>query len=108
MKKKYTIEDCQKIANLKGGDCLSKEYIKAIIPMIWQCKEKHIWEAPFNSILNQGHWCWRCSPMAKNVPENCKTFRYTIEFCQKIAKERGGECLSIKYKNCKGKFILEM
>jgi hypothetical protein len=45
--KKYTIEDCKKIAQERGGECLSTEYIDIFTKYSWKCENDHKWE--FNS-----------------------------------------------------------
>jgi len=86
---KKTIEECRKIAQERGGECLSTEYKNAHTKMKWKCKEGHEWEAKFNNIKNQNQWCIKCSGYLK----------HTIQKCQKVARERDGLCLSTEYKN---------
>jgi hypothetical protein len=83
---KLTLKDCQDVAKLKGGKCLSKKYINSNTKMKWQCKEGHIWEATSASVRSKT-WCPTCGGYT----------RKTIEDAQKIAEERGGKCLSKKY-----------
>ena len=82
-----SIDECKEIAISKGGKCLSKKY-KSRKNLKWQCAEGHIWMAP-GVRIKSGAWCKKC---ASNKP-------LTIEEMQKIAEERGGKCLSKKYKN---------
>jgi len=42
MSKKLTLEDCNKIALEKDGECLSSEYINSQTRMKWRCKKGHI------------------------------------------------------------------
>jgi hypothetical protein len=86
---KYTLNDCIKAAILNDDVCLSKIYVSSEEKMKWQCKKNHIWEASFDSIINCFSWCPYCSGLYNN----------NIELCHKIAKNRGGECLSVEYKN---------
>ncbi|MBU0627620.1 MAG: hypothetical protein KKC75_00380, partial [Nanoarchaeota archaeon] len=57
---KPTIQDMQRLAKAKGGECLSKKYVNANTHLMWKCKDKHIWEAT-PSTLKSGHWCRLCS-----------------------------------------------
>lgn len=91
--KKHSIESCKKTARDKGGNCLSDNYINNMSKIKWQCKEGHIWFTSYNSIL-RGSWCAECSGLK----------RYTIEDCKKTAKKRGGDCLSVEYKNKNTKY----
>lgn len=85
---KTTIEDMQKIARAKGGQCSSREYVRDNARLLWQCKEGHQWEAVPNNI-KRGRWCPVCARMRNG----------TIEEMQGIAEERGGKCLSEEYRN---------
>lgn len=75
----------QKMAENKGGKCLSKKYYGATKKLIFQCKRGHIFKhTPQN--IKKGNWCLRCA-----------TLKYTIRDMQKLAEKRGGKCLSEKY-----------
>ena len=87
-KEKLTIEEMRKIAEARGGICLSTKYINIATRLKWQCKERHIWEASPQSV-SRGNWCLKCSGKEK----------LTIEEMRKIAKKLGGKCLSDKYIN---------
>jgi len=57
---KKTMEDMHKLAEVRGGKCLSKEYINSKTKLIWQCKNRHEWEAnPHN--IQSGKWCPVCA-----------------------------------------------
>jgi len=90
---KLAIEEMQKIAKERNGECLSKEYINIDTKLRWRCKEGHEWEATPYHIKNREQWCPHCAGKVK----------LTIENMQEIAKERGGECLSKEYINSKTK-----
>jgi hypothetical protein len=85
---KITILDMQRIAKKRGGQCLSVKYINSHTKLAWQCKDGHQWEST-PAIIKQGSWCPVCGGTQKN----------TIEEMKKIAKKRGGQCLSVKYIN---------
>ena len=87
-KLKGNIEECQKFAIKKEGECLSEKYINSHTKMKWKCKEGHQWKTIF-SIIKRGSWCPKCTG----------TQRLTLEECQNVAKERSGKCLSTKYTN---------
>jgi hypothetical protein len=88
-KRCLTIEECQKVAQERGGECISTEYVNCDVKLKWRCSENHEWMAVFYHIKNYNAWCPHCVGTAK----------LTIEECQKVAQERGGECLSTEYKN---------
>jgi len=85
-KRKSTIEEMQEIAESKGGKCLSERYINSQTKLKWQCAKGHIWDAVPSSVVTRT-WCPICYG---NRPS-------TIEEMQKLAKERGGECLSKEF-----------
>lgn len=87
---KFTLKDCQLLAESKDGTCLSEEYINDHTNMKWKCKEDHIWETKF-SIINIGCWCPICS--GNQVK--------TLEDAKKVAEEKEGECLSTEYINAR-------
>ena len=97
-RKKYTIESCQQIAEERGGECLSEEYVNCDKLIKWKCKEGHEWDAVFTSIKNRKSWCKICCHISSS-----KKQMHSINLCQQIAEERGGECLSGIYEGCKKK-----
>jgi hypothetical protein len=84
---KLTIEEMCQIAIVRGGNCLSKKYTNSYIKLRWKCKSNHTWWATPQDVKNSKSWCPYCMKRA----------RLTIERLQKIAKHRGGICLSDKY-----------
>jgi len=96
-KQKHTLEICQKIAEGRGGKCLSTQYKNKEIKMLWECRKKHKWETTFGNIKNQNQWCSECAGNKK----------LTLEICQKIAEKKNGKCLSTEYKNIDTKILWE-
>lgn len=88
-RKFHTIDGMQRLAEKRGGDCLSRCYFNTVTKLTWQCKEGHIWEAPPDSII-RGSWCRECL-MVKQ--------RKSMDEVHRIAKDAGLECLSTSYKN---------
>jgi hypothetical protein len=52
--------EMQKIANKRGGKCLSKFYVDSNTKLRWRCKSGHIWESSPASI-KAGRWCHKCA-----------------------------------------------
>jgi thiol-disulfide isomerase/thioredoxin len=92
MPSKDTIVELKKLAESKGGKCLSDVYINSKTKLLWECQKGHTWETVLGSI-KQGHWCPVCAGTAK----------YTIEQVQSFADLRGGICLSDTYSNSRTK-----
>jgi len=87
MNTKLTIQHMRKIAREHGGKCLSDKYVTMKTKLLWQCNNGHQWKAQ-PSDVSHGHWCPYCAGNAKR----------TIGEMQKLAEEKGGKCLSKKYK----------
>jgi len=93
---KLTIGEMQQIAKKRGGKCLSEKYTNNQTKLLWECSEEHQWKAIPNNI-KRGSWCPKCSGSEK----------LTIDDMQNAAEERGGKCLSKKYKNARLKLFWE-
>lgn len=59
-----SIQDLQRVAELHGGQCLSKEYNNAIALMLWRCRYGHEFYRQWNKV-QQGYWC-----TVKNCEDN--------------------------------------
>ena len=94
-KKKLTIAIAHGVAKVKGGKCLSNEYVNGATKMLWECDKSHQWTASFDSIRR--HWCPECSRNKKP----------SLVEITKIAEARNGKCLSTKYVNCETKMLWE-
>jgi len=92
----YSLADMREIAKSNGGKCLSKSFSRLRDKLLWSCKLGHQWEATANNVV-RGSWCPFCAGNVLN----------TLETYKAIARERGGECLSKKYKNNKTKLLFE-
>lgn len=56
-----SLESCRSLAESKGGKCLSTIYKNKKEPMLWECAEKHKWQAPLDSVKHNDTWCPACS-----------------------------------------------
>lgn len=87
-KLRYTINEMQEFALKKGGFCISKINKSQSNQFLWQCKNGHKWVATPTKMKQRKYFCARCmgrKPSQKDL--------------YKIAKKRGGTCLSTKYIN---------
>lgn len=75
------------IAQARGGACLSAAYVNSQTHLRWRCAEGHEWAAQPATIAT-GRWC-----------PTCADTRLGIDFMRKLARERGGRCLSKEYVN---------
>ena len=84
--RRLTLEGMRRIAESRGGRCLSEHYWNNATKLEWRCSEGHGWSAtPLQ--VKKGHWCPFCARVA----------RLTLHELQRIAVRRGGKCLSIEY-----------
>lgn len=83
-----TLDEIREKAVGRGFVLLSDEYNGTNEKLHWKCFVDHEWCATPNKIFNEGTGCPRCAGQGK-----------TIEDMQLIAKLRGGQCLSLEYKN---------
>jgi hypothetical protein len=101
MSKKLTIEEMQVLAENIGSRCLSKIYVNSHTKLTWECSDGHQWKArPVD--IKRGHWCPVCAKEKKGASQ-----RLDIEAMERIAKLKGGKCLSSSYKNSKTKLLWE-
>lgn len=59
--RKWTIEEFQKIAEARGGKCLSTEYIDCFTPLDFICKEGHVFKGIPTNVKKKGAWCTYCN-----------------------------------------------
>jgi len=71
--KLHSLEEVQKIAGDKAGNCLSTKYQSR---MRFSCSLGHEWEATASNIINSGSWCSICS--SSLYERICRLFFETI------------------------------
>lgn len=83
----------RRLAIEHGGACLSNEYVNSKTKLRWSCAEGHEWEAlPQN--VKRGHWCLICGNKRQGRQK-----ANSVEAARKLARTKGGECLSAEYVN---------
>jgi len=87
------LEEMRRLANARGGACLSKHFVDNRTKLHWRCAEGHEWRAIPQNVVRD-HWCMICGNERQG-----RLKAHTIEMMRKIAAERGGECLSEIYRN---------
>ncbi|NOU95914.1 hypothetical protein GC093_22205 [Paenibacillus sp. LMG 31456] len=88
MTKKQTIEDMHKLAEVRGGRCLSDKYINSQTKLTWECADGHTWDA-VPAKVKFSSWCRVCAGGEKS----------TIVQMRELAQAKGGKCLSQHYIN---------
>jgi hypothetical protein len=95
---KHTIKECKNIAKSKNGVCLSTIYENYNSKLEWKCNVCNtVWKTSLHNV-NSGKWCPECGKVKRGL-NNPR--RLNLELCKKIAKDRGGQCLSEKYEGNK-------
>jgi len=84
------IKELQDYALSKNGKLLSTEYINAHYNYIWECNNKHQWEANWNNIKTKNQWC-----------PDCARFK-TEKICRNILEEK------LNYKLNKQRFYYDI
>lgn len=82
--KRLSLDDMRAIARERGGECLATSYTNERVPVRWRCAEGHVWIARSGNVRRAGSWC----------PECAWGSRLSLADVRRIARERGGECLS--------------
>lgn len=82
-----TLDEMRAIAEERGGVVLSKRY-RPGDKVRWRCAEGHTWSAK-PSQVKAGTWCPTCA----------RAPRYSLEDMQEVARRRGGECLSKRFRS---------
>jgi hypothetical protein len=86
--RRLTLDEMQRLAETRGGRCLSKCCLNGKSKLVWRCSADHQWSATASQV-KQGHWCPFCARVA----------RLTLHELQQIAARKGGQCLSLEYAN---------
>jgi len=84
-----TIEMLHDYAKLKGGKCLSTEYVGMSDHHDWECEHGHRWGSFWGNMKFKQSWCPVCAGCAK--PDISELHEY--------AESKGGKCLSTEYIN---------
>ncbi len=85
------LAEMQQVAELKGGQCLSKKYITARSSYLWSCEKGHNWKTNYDNV-KRGYWCKKCADEKTAKSKMCK-----IEEIRKMAKDKGFVFLSNTY-----------
>lgn len=86
--RKSSLKEMRRLANKRGGTCISRRYVNSRVQLRWRCRYGHQWKAmPTN--VGKGSWCPTC---AHRRP-------LTLREMRALAARRGGECVSDQYVN---------
>ena len=90
-KLRLSVKHLHAAAKQHGGKCLSKEYKYANTRYLWRCAENHEWLATLTNVKT-GTWCPHCAGRCQD-----------IEDMRRLAKERGGDCISKEFRGMRSK-----
>jgi hypothetical protein len=93
---KHTLSMIQDYANNKNGRLLSTTYVNSKEKLLWECENKHTWEACWNSV-NHNSWCPACYFNRNN----------NINRLQDAASAKGGRLISLSYNKLTDKLLWE-
>ncbi|MFC4702621.1 hypothetical protein ACFPAA_02915 [Paraburkholderia caffeinitolerans] len=79
----------QVLAQAWHGSCLSAEFPGADVPLEFECAAGHRFQMLIHG-LRLGHWCHACAYDRATL--------HTLDEAHTIAAQRGGECLSRRYR----------
>ena len=85
--RRATLAALHALAAARGGECLSPEAGRKTDPHRWRCARGHEWSTTPSALL-QGNWCPTCA--GRNT--------VTIATLQELARSRGGECLTLRFR----------
>jgi thiol-disulfide isomerase/thioredoxin len=74
-----------KVAEKKGGKCISKKYTSVREYLKWKCSKGHIWKAKYNTVAKNDVWCPKCHDQDQ------------LDALKLIAKNNSGKFLSPKF-----------
>lgn len=75
------------IADERGGQCLSGQYVTGAHKYKWRCEQGHQFEATMDSAYTS--WCWICADKGSEP--------VGYDRLVKLANTRGGKCISPEY-----------
>ncbi len=89
--RKRSIEEAERVAAARNGECLTRVYKNGKTPLRWKCHKGHEWQASLVNVSNKGSWCPFCSGRRGR----------TLRQLQEAAAAKGGRCLAEAYTNMK-------
>jgi thiol-disulfide isomerase/thioredoxin len=92
------LQQLQRLAEAKGGECLAEKYENGSVKLLWRCAEGHEWLAAAQYIRG-GSWCHECAKKTQGPK------RMGLVVCQAAAAAHGGQCLSDTYSNTDTKML---
>lgn len=89
------LQNLKRIAEEKGGECLSTVYLGVDGYVELRCANGHEWETRASNVF-KGHWCRTCAGLDK----------YYLEDIRKLVENNGGTLISDKYSGAHEKLLV--
>jgi len=83
---RLTLQYFEQYADIRGGRCLSTEYLNNKTHLKFQCRREHVFELEARTVTWQRSWCKQCQFA-------------DLEDVDVYCEERGGRCLTRDYIN---------
>jgi hypothetical protein len=93
---KDSIETYKKIANKRGGVCLSKKYLNQQLKLDFKCSSGHVFSSLAGNV-KRGSWCPSCARIKTN--KALQSRKPTIKEIELLAHQRDGQLVTKVYKN---------
>lgn len=100
LKAQNKLPEIIKFCENKKGRCLSLVYLGRHSKLHFECEFGHQWYNNWATLLN-GYWCRKCKIINDNLKSKIPRAIYSLQDLQKIASEKGGECLATEYSGSK-------
>lgn len=97
-----TLEKMRLLAKSHNGVCLSRKIVDAQTVLKWRCQNGHVFKMTPGNVKYNGHWCPQCAGV-RDAPTLAEHRKLRLREFKKIARARGGCCLSAEYLNTKQK-----
>ena len=89
--KQEYLDELQRLAEKRGGTCVSKEYVNCKTKLKWRCRRKHVFYMSPNVVKSGRCWCEKCT-----ILDGRETM---LDKLKSIARSKKGKCLSNTYLN---------
>ena len=90
------LDAAKRVAESRGGKCLSTEYENVRLPLTWTCSYGHQWRTALHNVKNNGSWCPECFWTNQKLD---------ILVARSLAASRKVACLSTEYINSSAPMI---
>ena len=102
--RRLELASMRRLARKRGGRCLSHTYVNNHTSLLWECKRGHRWKGVSSNVKTRGHkrgtWCLKCYGLRRRF-----RVRGSLDSMERLARKRGGHCLSEEYRNAKTKLL---